>query len=85
MSQQGSNGSCEAYSGLTRSNVDCETVMGLRGIIDSDSLPIERTITDAVCCQELSGVAQQLEGKQDRVCFLHNNASSHVAKLSREK
>ena len=85
MSQQGSNGSCKTYSGFTLPNIDGETSVGIRGIMDSDSLPIGRRITAAICCQELSRVAQQFEGKQDRVYFLRSSASPHVAKLSRKK
>jgi histone-lysine N-methyltransferase SETMAR len=33
----------------------------------------------------LDRVAQKLKGKQDRICFLHDNARHHVAKSTREK
>ena len=50
-----------------------------------DFLPIRRAITAAICCQQLNRVAQQFKEKQDRIYILHDNARTHVEKLSREK
>ena len=42
-------------------------------------------ITADLYCQQLERVAAKLQGKQDRLYFLHDNARSHVAKSIREK
>ena len=58
---------------------------GVRGIIHWELLPPNRTITADFYCQQLDRVAAKLQGKQDKIYFLHDNARPHVAKLTREK
>ena len=36
-------------------------------------------------CQQLDRAAAKLQGKQDRIYFLHDNAKLHIAKSTREK
>ena len=48
-------------------------------------LPNGFNITADLYCQQLDCVAAKLQGKQDRVYFLHNNARAHVAKSTLEK
>ena len=57
---------------------------GIKGIIHWEFLPPGCTITAATYCQQLDRVAQQLQRKQNRIHFLHDNARPHVAKLTRE-
>jgi histone-lysine N-methyltransferase SETMAR len=58
---------------------------GIRGVVHWELLPYGHTITAAVYCQQLSRVAEKLAGKQGPVYFLHDNASSHSAKLTKKK
>ena len=48
-------------------------------------LPNGCNITANLYYQQLDCVAAKLQGKQDRVCFLHDNARPHIAKSTREK
>ena len=57
----------------------------VRGIIHWEILPDGCTITVDLYCQQLNRVAAKLKGKQDRIYFLHNNATLHVAKSTRQK
>ncbi|CAF1475166.1 unnamed protein product [Adineta ricciae] len=47
---------------------------GVKGIIHWEILPAGCTITADLCCQQLDRVAAKLQGKQDKVYFLHDNA-----------
>ena len=51
----------------------------VKGIIYWELLPDGCTVIADLYCQQLGRVAQKLNGKQDRVCFLHDNARPHVA------
>jgi len=57
----------------------------VRGIIHWELLPTGSTITADLYCQQLDRVAAELQEKQDKVYFLHDNARPHVAKSTREK
>ena len=43
------------------------------------------TVTADIYFQQLDRVAEILQGKQDRVYFLHDNARPHIAKSPHEK
>lgn len=58
---------------------------GVRGIIYWELLPAGCNVTAELYCQQLDRVAAKLQGKQDRIYFLHDNARPHVAKSTREK
>ncbi len=58
---------------------------GLKGIIHQELLPTGCNITADLNCQQLDHVAAKLQGKQDRIYFLHDNATPHIAKSIREK
>jgi histone-lysine N-methyltransferase SETMAR len=58
---------------------------GLKGIIHWVLLPTGCNITADLYCQQLDRVAAKLQGKQDRIYFLHDNARPHIAKSTREK
>ena len=57
----------------------------VRGITHWKLLPNGCNITDGLYCQQLDYAAAKLQGKQDRVYFLYDNARSHVAKSTGEK
>ena len=57
----------------------------VRGIIHWEVLPNGCNITADLYRQQLDRVAAKLQGKQDRVYFLHDNVRPHVAKSTREK
>ena len=59
--------------------------MGVRGIINWELLQTGCNITADLYCQQLDRVAAKLEGKQDRIYFLHDNARPHIGKSTREK
>ena len=48
-------------------------------------LPAGCTITADLYCKQLDRVAAKLQGKQDRIYFLHDNARPHIAKSTRKK
>ena len=54
----------------------------MHGIIHWELLPTGATINASVYCQQLDGLVEKLNKKQDKVYFLHDNARSHVAKLT---
>ena len=58
---------------------------GIKGVIYWELLPTGTTVTADIYCQQLDRVAEKLQGKQDRVYFLHDNARPHIAKSSHEK
>ena len=58
---------------------------GVKGIIHWEVLPAGCRITADLYCQQLDRVAAKLEGKQDRIYFLHDNARPHIAKSTRKK
>ncbi len=58
---------------------------GVRGIIHQELLPTGCAINADLYCQQLDRVAAKLQGKQDRIYFLHDNARPHIAKSTREK
>ena len=58
---------------------------GVRGFTHWEFLPNGCNITVDLYCQQLDRVAVKLQGKQDRVYFLHDNARPHVAKSALEK
>jgi histone-lysine N-methyltransferase SETMAR len=57
---------------------------GVKGIIHWELLPTDCTITADLYCQPLGPVAAKLQGKQNGIYFLHDNARSHIAKSTRE-
>ena len=58
---------------------------GVRGIIHWEILADGCTITADLYCQQLDRLAAKLKGKQDRIYFLHDNATPHLAKSTRQK
>jgi histone-lysine N-methyltransferase SETMAR len=58
---------------------------GVRGVIHWELLPTGSTVTADVYCEQLDRVAAQLQGKQDKVYFLHDSARPHIAKSTRQK
>jgi hypothetical protein len=58
---------------------------GVKVVIHWETLRNGCNITTDLYCQQLDWVAHELEGKQDRIYFLHDNARPHVAKSTREK
>ena len=58
---------------------------GVKGIIHWELLPTGCTITADLYCKQLDRVAAKLQGKQDKIYFLHDNARPHIAKSTREK
>jgi histone-lysine N-methyltransferase SETMAR len=58
---------------------------GLKGIIYWEILPSVCNITADLYCQQLNRVAPKLQGKQDRIYFLHDSTRPHIAKSNREK
>ncbi|CAF4865640.1 unnamed protein product [Rotaria socialis] len=59
--------------------------LGAKGIIHWELLPTGCTITADLYCKLLGRVAAKLQGKQDKIYFLHDNARPHIAKSTREK
>ncbi|CAF1550054.1 unnamed protein product, partial [Adineta ricciae] len=57
----------------------------VKGIIHWEILPAGCTVTADLYCQQLDRVAAKPHGKQNRIYFLHDNARTHIAKLTREK
>ncbi|CAF3170646.1 unnamed protein product [Rotaria socialis] len=57
----------------------------VKGIIHSGLLPAGCNITADLYCQQLDWIAAKLQGKQDRIYFLHDNARPHVTKSTHEK
>ncbi len=55
------------------------------GLIHWELLPTGSTITADLYCQQLDRVTAILQGKQDKVYFLHDNARPHIAKSRHEK
>ena len=66
-----------------------KTMLGVwwsvREISHWEVIPNGCTTAADLYCQQLDCVAAKLQGKQDRVYFLHDNARPHVAKSTREK
>jgi hypothetical protein len=58
---------------------------GVNGIIHWEVLPNDCTITADLYCQHFDRVAEKLNGKRDRIYYLHDNARLHIAKSTREK
>ena len=58
---------------------------GVRRITHGELLPNGCNITADLYCQQLDRVAAKLQGKQDRVYFLHDNVRPHVEKSALEK
>jgi histone-lysine N-methyltransferase SETMAR len=58
---------------------------GMRGVIHWELLPTNSTINADCYCKQLDIVAAKLQGKQDRVFFLHDNARPHIAKSTCQK
>ena len=56
-----------------------------RGVIHWELRPTGNTVTVDVYCEQLDRVAAKLQGKQDKVYFLHDNARPHIAKSTRQK
>jgi [histone H3]-lysine36 N-dimethyltransferase SETMAR len=55
------------------------------GVIHWELLPTGSTISADFYCEQLDRVAAKLQGKLDKVYFLHDNARPHIAKSTREK
>ena len=58
---------------------------GVRKITHWELLPNGCNITADLYCQQLDRIAAKLQGKQDSVYFLHDNARHHVTESTREK
>ena len=58
---------------------------GVRGIIHWELLPTGCAIVADLYCQQVDRIAAKLQGKQDSIYFLHDNARPHMAKSTREK
>jgi len=58
---------------------------GVKGNIHWELLPPDCTMTADLYCQQLNRVAAKLQGNQDRIYFLQDNARPHIAKSTREK
>ncbi len=57
----------------------------VRGIIHWKLLPTGCIFTADLYCQQWDRIATKLQGKQDKINFLHDNARPHMAKSTREK
>ena len=64
---------------------DAGCMVGVEGIIHWEMLPNGCTITADLYCQQLDRFAAKLQGKQDRIYFLHDNARPNITKSAREK
>jgi histone-lysine N-methyltransferase SETMAR len=58
---------------------------GVKGTIHWELLPTDCTIPADLYCQLLDQVAAKLQGRQDRIYFLHDNTRPYIAKSTREK
>jgi len=58
---------------------------GVRGVIHWELLPTGCTVTADLYFQQLERVAAKLQGKQDKVYFLYDNARLHIGESTREK
>jgi len=56
-----------------------------RGVIYWELLPNDATMTSDLYCQQLDRVAEKLQGKQNKIYYLHDNARPHVSKFTRQK
>ena len=54
-------------------------------MIDWELLPTDSTITVEVYCEQLDRVEEKLQGKQDKVYFLHDNARPHIPTSTHQK
>ena len=81
----GQNGIATPKSDLHPKMVMLSVWWGVRGVIHWELLPTGSTITADFYCQQLDRVATKLQGKQDKVYFLHDNARPHIAKSTRQK
>ena len=54
-------------------------------MIHWELLPTGSTITADAYCKQLDRVTAKLQGKKDRVYFLHDNVRPHIAKSTRQK
>ena len=57
----------------------------VKWIIHWGILPADCSITADLYCQQLDRVAAKLQGKQDWVYLLHDNARAYIGKSTREK
>ena len=53
----------------------------VKGIIHWELLPAGCTITADLYCQQLDRVAEKLQGKLDRIYFLHDKCSTSCRKV----
>jgi len=58
---------------------------GVKGIIHWKLLPTGCSITAELYCEQLDRIAAKIQGKQDRIYFLHDNVRPHIVKSTREK
>lgn len=66
--------------GLNQKKITLSVWWKVRGIIHWELLPTNYTITGDLYCQQLDRIAAKLQGKQDRIYFLHDNARPHLVK-----
>ena len=57
----------------------------VHGVIHRELLPANTTVNAQLYCDQLNRLARKLEGKQDRVYLLHDNARPHTAKATCQK
>ncbi len=58
---------------------------GVKGIIHWELLPTACNINAELYCEQSDRVAAKLQGKQDSICFLHDNARPQIGRWTREK
>ena len=58
---------------------------GIKGVIHWELVPTGTTVDADVYCDQLDRVALKLQGKQEKVYFLHDNAKAHIAWKTRLK
>uniref|UniRef100_A0A1I7V4R4 HTH_48 domain-containing protein n=1 Tax=Caenorhabditis tropicalis TaxID=1561998 RepID=A0A1I7V4R4_9PELO len=57
----------------------------VEGPIHWELLPSNTTVTEDLYCKQLTTLAQKIEGKMEKVYFLHDNARPHVSKVAHHK
>nr|pir hypothetical protein B0564.5 - Caenorhabditis elegans [Caenorhabditis elegans] len=58
---------------------------GVQGPVHWELLPTNKTITADYYCAQLDRVAEKINGKYEKLYFLHDNAMPHVAKKTFQK
>ena len=52
---------------------------GIKGVIHWELVPAGHTVDADLYCDQLDRVAAKLQGKQEKVYFIHDNARAHIA------